>query len=74
MNTSSFWRKAAIALVVANAMFALWSGGYFGFVGLDPNPQREPMRLDDQIAPEAVHIKAPSATQPAAPALAASAD
>mgnify|MGYP000314195417 CR=1 FL=1 len=58
MNTSSFWRKAAIALILANVLFGLWSGGTFGFMGLDPNPQREPQRLDEQVAPEAVQIGA----------------
>lgn len=74
MSTSSFWRQAAIALVVANVLFALWSGGYFGFAGLDPNPPREPQRLDEQVAPEAVQIKVPGAAMaaPAAPASAAS--
>ena len=65
MNSSSFWRKAAIALILANAMFALWSGGYLGVVGLDPNPLREPQRLDEQVSPEAVQIKVPGAALPA---------
>ncbi len=64
MNTSSFWRKAAIALIVANVLFALWSGGSFGFLGLDPNPQREPQRLDEQVSPEAVQVKRPGAALP----------
>ena len=76
MNTSSFWRKAAIALIVGNVLFALWSGGSFGFLGLDPNPQREPQRLDEQVSPEAVQIKVPGTALPAqaasAPASAAS--
>ena len=65
MNTSSFWRKAAIALILANVLFGLWSGGTFGFMGLDPNPQREPQRLDEQVAPEAVQIKRPGDVLPA---------
>lgn len=64
MNTSSFWRKAASALIVANVLFALWSNGSFGFLGLDPNPQREPQRLDEQVSPEAVQIKVPGAAPP----------
>jgi len=75
MNTSSFWRKTATALILANLLFALWSSGYLGFMGLNPNPVREPQRLDDQIAPEAVQIKKPGAAAPlqASPAKAASA-
>ena len=64
MNIPLFWRRAAFALVVANLLFALWSGGYFGFVGLDPNPQREPQRLDEQVSPEAVQVKRPGAALP----------
>lgn len=73
MNPSSFWRNAVVVLVLANVLFALWTGGYLGFLGLDPNPLREPERLDNQVAPEAVQIKVPStvAPQEAAPASAA---
>ncbi len=65
MNASSFWRKAAVVLILANALFALWTGGYLGFMRLDPNPLREPQRLDEQVAPEAVQIKTPGAALPA---------
>ena len=61
MNPSSFWRNAVVVLVLANVLFALWTGGYLGFLGLDPNPLREPERLDNQVAPEAVQIKVPAA-------------
>jgi hypothetical protein len=76
MNTSSFWRKTAMALILANLLFALWSVGFFGFIGLNPGPVREPQRLDEQISPEAVQIQRPQAARPAqatpAPASAAS--
>ena len=72
MNPSSFWRNAVVVLVLANVLFALWTGGYLGFLGLDPNPLREPERLDNQVAPEAVQIKVPAAAAAqAAPASAA---
>lgn len=73
MNPSSFWRNAVVVLVLTNVLFALWTGGYLGFLGLDPNPVREPERLDNQVAPEAVQIKVPGtvAPQEAAPASAA---
>jgi hypothetical protein len=68
MNIPLFWRRAAFALILLNMLYALWTGGYLGFAGLDPNPLREPQRLDDQISPEAVHIKTAGAAQPVAPA------
>lgn len=73
MNPSSFWRNAVVVLVLANVLFALWTGGYLGFLRLDPNPLREPERLDNQVAPEAVQIKVPAAAAAAqaAPASAA---
>jgi hypothetical protein len=75
MNPSSFWRKVVALLVLVNVLFALWTGGYLAFLGLDPSPLREPARLDDQVSPEAVRLKMPGVAAPqAAPASAAASD
>jgi len=68
MNSSSVWRNVALVLVLVNLLFALGSGGYFGFLGLDPRSHHEPARLDDQVAPEALQLRVAGAT--AAPAAA----
>ncbi len=69
MNFSSVWRNVALVLVLVNVLFALWSGGHFGFLGLDPSAHHEAARLDDQVAPEALQLRVAGAA--AAPASAA---
>ncbi len=66
MNSSSIWRNLALVLVLVNLLFGLWSGGYLGFLGLDPSSPHEGARLDDQVAPEALQLRVAGA--PAIPA------
>ncbi len=43
-------------LVLANAGYFAWSQGYLGGVGLAPQEQREPARLQDQVKPEQLRL------------------
>ncbi|MDR2156086.1 MAG: hypothetical protein LBE78_13860 [Burkholderiaceae bacterium] len=48
-----------IALVAANLVWAIWSLGWLQFVGLGPQQQTEPERLQRQLRPESVSIRTP---------------
>jgi cell division protein FtsN len=49
-------RALVLLLVLANGAFFLWSQGHLQTWGLAPDDQREPERLQQQIAPETVRL------------------
>lgn len=55
-------------LVVANIGFYAWSGGHLSGLGMLPQDQREPKRLQAQIHPETMRLlNAPNTTSEGAP-------
>jgi len=53
-------RGLVLLLLVANLAFYSWSQGWLTWaVGVDPQGDREPQRLDRQVAPEALKLIAP---------------
>jgi len=66
-------RAVAIVLVLANAAYAAWTGGYLAAVGLAPQVQAEPQRLHEQVNPGLVRLlnsprPAPATASATAPA------
>jgi hypothetical protein len=49
-------RGLVLLLALANIGFYAWSHGWFAAVGLQPHSQREPERLQRQVAPDAVQL------------------
>jgi hypothetical protein len=49
-------RALVVGLVLANGAFFLWSQGHLRGWGLAPVEQREPERLQQQIAPETIRL------------------
>jgi hypothetical protein len=66
MKNPSFWRHAALALVVINLLFWAWTQGYLRLLGVGPQRVQEPERLTSQLQPEAITLKpaASAASQP----------
>lgn len=66
MKHPSFWRHAAVALLVINVLFWAWTQGYLRLLGLGPQRVQEPERLGAQLRPEAMTLKpaASAASQP----------
>lgn len=64
-------RWAVIVLVLANAGYFAWTQGYLGGLGMAPVDQREPLRLAQQLKPEALRLlngpKGTPADTPGAP-------
>ena len=62
-----------LALLLANAVYYVWSEGLLAAYGLAPARQAEPERLALQIRPEAMQLlaEAPTATKAPAPPVAA---
>jgi hypothetical protein len=66
MKHPSFWRHAALVLVVINLLFWAWTQGYLRLLGVGPQPVQEPQRLDAQLQPQAITLQpaASAASQP----------
>jgi hypothetical protein len=62
-------RALVLGLVLANGAFFLWSQGHMHAWGLSPVEQREPDRLQQQIAPETIRLLPNPGSQEEAPAL-----
>ena len=62
MKISVTWRNAALILVLLNLLFWAWTQGYLRLLGLGPKAIEEPQRLQQQVQPDALRIKAPGAT------------
>ena len=54
-------RLFAIFLLLANASYYAWSGGWLHAWGMAPTEESEPQHWAQQIAPEALHIIAAAA-------------
>ena len=71
-------RALVAVLLVANLAFWAWSAGLMDNLGLGPSRERDPLRLTQQIHPEAVRVlpsaAAVAATRSAAPRASAVAD
>jgi hypothetical protein len=71
MNPRSFWRYVAWTLLVCNVLFALWHLEALRGLGLGPTLVREPQRVQDQLHPERLTLRAKpdsaAATTQAAP-------
>jgi hypothetical protein len=57
MSSKTVWRNVAFLLVLANLMFWLWSQGYLRVVGMGPKSVQEPLRLKEQVEPQALTIQ-----------------
>jgi hypothetical protein len=57
MSSKTVWRNVAFLLVLANLMFWLWGQGYLRVVGMGPKSVQEPLRLKDQVEPQALTIQ-----------------
>ena len=57
MSSKIVWRNLAVLLVLANLMFWLWGQGYLRIVGLGPKSVQEPLRLKEQVEPQALTIQ-----------------
>lgn len=62
-------RRVALALLLANAVYFVWTQGFLAPLGWAPAPvQREPQRLAEQIEPERVRLlNGPRGTESVAP-------
>jgi hypothetical protein len=49
-------RALVLGLVLANVAFFLWSQGHLRGWGLAPDEEREPERVQRQIAPDALRL------------------
>ena len=57
MSSKTVWRNVAFLLVLVNLMFWLWGQGYLRVVGMGPKSVQEPLRLKDQVEPQALTIQ-----------------
>ena len=57
MSSKIVWRNLAVLLVLANLMFWLWGQGYLRIVGMGPKSVQEPLRLKEQVEPQALAIQ-----------------
>ena len=66
MKHPSFWRQAALALLLLNLLLWAWTQGYLRLLGLGPQRVQEPERLSAQLQAEAMTLKpaASAASQP----------
>ena len=60
-------RIVFLLLVLGNAGYYLWSHGYLAGMGLAPELQSEPQRLQEQIKPDALVLQQPEAAPAPAP-------
>jgi hypothetical protein len=56
-------RIVFLLLLLGNAGYYLWSHGYLAGMGLAPELQSEPQRLQEQIRPDALVLQQPEAAQ-----------
>lgn len=63
-------RIALLILLLANAGYYAWSQGALASLGWAPEQHREPERLQQQLRPETLQLKLPTAAQAEAPAAA----
>lgn len=61
-------RWVIILLVLANAGYFAWTRGYLNGVGMAPIDQHEPLRLAQQVKPEALRLLNGPRSTPASPA------
>ena len=57
MSSKIVWRNLAVLLVLANLMFWVWGQGYLRIVGMGPKSVQEPLRLKEQVEPQALTIQ-----------------
>lgn len=57
MSSKIVWRNLAVLLVLANLMFWLWGQGHLRIVGMGPKSVQEPLRLKEQVEPQALTIQ-----------------
>jgi hypothetical protein len=57
MSSKIVWRNMAVLLVLANLMFWVWGQGYLRIVGMGPKSVQEPLRLKEQVEPQALTIQ-----------------
>jgi len=57
MSSKIVWRNMAVLLVLANLMFWVWGQGYLRIVGMGPKSVQEPIRLKEQVEPQALTIQ-----------------
>lgn len=65
MKPAAFWRYLLLALLLANLLFWAWSQGYLRLLGLGPTQVEEPERLQQQVAADALTLRAPDAPKSA---------
>jgi hypothetical protein len=58
MNPRSFWRYVAWTLLACNVLFALWHQEALRVFGWGPQVVREPQRVQDQLQPERLTLRA----------------
>jgi hypothetical protein len=61
MRSIFMLRSVVVLLVSLNLSYWLWNAGDLRLLGLEPKSVQEPSRLDSQVAPELLVMKA---TQP----------
>jgi hypothetical protein len=64
MSSKTVWRNVVFLLVLANLMFWLWGQGYLRVVGMGPKSVQEPLRLKDQVEPQALTIQSAASQGP----------
>jgi len=57
MSSKIVWRNMAVLLVLTNLMFWVWGQGYLRIVGMGPKSVQEPLRLKEQVEPQALTIQ-----------------
>ena len=58
MNPRSFWRYVAWTLLACTVLFALWHQEALRVFGWGPQVVREPQRLQDQLHPDRLTLRA----------------
>ena len=61
MKTSQKWRNAALILVLLNLLFWAWTQGDLRLLGVGPKAIEEPQRLQQQVQPDTLQLKAAAA-------------
>ena len=54
-----YLKGLAMALIVLNLLFWLWSNGSLKVFGWGPVDPREPQRVEEQLRPEVLHVLPP---------------
>lgn len=62
MQNPNPWRNWLLALIVANVLFWAWAQGALRWLGVGPTPVQEPQRLQQQVQPQGLQLRAPATT------------